>query len=192
MTRSEFEHLLRAAGSIADDTEIVVIGSQAVLGEFPDAPPALLGSMEAGVFPLNHPERADLIDGSIGEGSRFHELYGYYAQGVSESTATLPRSWKQRLVRMNNPNTDGVTGLCLEVHDLAISKYVAGRDKDIEFTRELATHRLTDRETLLRRLEQTSIPGSLRKLVAARIESDCAAGRRRSIAATRQPKRRQP
>jgi hypothetical protein len=35
MTRSELEHLIRAAGSITQDNEIVVIGSQSVLGQFP-------------------------------------------------------------------------------------------------------------------------------------------------------------
>lgn len=49
MTRSELEHLIRAAGSIADDSEIVVIGSQSVLGQFPDAPASLLASAEADV-----------------------------------------------------------------------------------------------------------------------------------------------
>jgi hypothetical protein len=34
MKRSELEHLIRAAGAIADDREIVVIGSQSVLGQF--------------------------------------------------------------------------------------------------------------------------------------------------------------
>lgn len=117
MTRSDLEHLIRAAGSIADDSAIVVIGSQSVLGQFPDAPEALLRSAEADVFPLHNPDRADLIDGSIGEGSPFHELYGYYAQGVSEHTAILPHGWRERLVRVSNPNTRGITGLCLEVHD---------------------------------------------------------------------------
>ena len=41
MTRSELEHVICAAGAIADDREIVVIGSQSVLGQFPDAPAAL-------------------------------------------------------------------------------------------------------------------------------------------------------
>jgi hypothetical protein len=41
MTRSELEHVIRAAGAIADDRQIVVIGSQAVLGQFPAAPAAL-------------------------------------------------------------------------------------------------------------------------------------------------------
>lgn len=36
MRRSELEHLIRAIGEIADDDE--VIGSQAILGQFPDAP----------------------------------------------------------------------------------------------------------------------------------------------------------
>src|SRR6185437_13092208 len=105
MTRSGLERIIRAAGAIAKDGEIVVIGSQAILGEYPDAPPALLASMEAGVFPLNHPERADRIEGAIGEGSRFHEEFGYYAQAVSASTATLPKGWRRRLVRVHNQNT---------------------------------------------------------------------------------------
>jgi len=90
MKRSELEHLIRAAGRIAGGREIVVIGSQAVLGQFPDAPVALLASMEADLYPRNDPGLADEVDGAIGEGSRFHEQYGYYAQGVGPDTATLP------------------------------------------------------------------------------------------------------
>jgi hypothetical protein len=121
---------------------------------------------------MHHPQLSDLIDGSIGEGSPFHELYGYYAQGVDDKTATLPRGWRERLVRISNPNTVGVTGLCLEVHDLAISKYVAGREKDREFTKELAKHEMTQRATLIARERETDLPGELRQLVKARIERD--------------------
>jgi hypothetical protein len=172
MKRSELEHLIRAAGSIADDAEIVVIGSQSILGQFPNAPSPLLVSAEADLFPLHRPELADLIDGSIGEGSPFHELYGYYAQGVGERTAILPHGWRDRLVRIENPNTRGVAGLCLEVHDLAISKHVAGREKDLEFTRELARHGMTDSKTLVQRLKETEVPMELRKLIEARIRRD--------------------
>ncbi len=172
MKRSELEHLIRAAGSIANDPEIVVLGSQSILGQFPDAPASLLVSAAADVFPLNHPELSDLIDGSIGEGSPFHELYGYYAQGVDERTATLPRGWRERLVKINNPNTVGVTGLCLDVHDLAISKYVAGREKDREFTRELARQGMIRQDTLAVRERETDLPPELRSLVRARIARD--------------------
>lgn len=172
MTRSELEHVIRAAGAIAKDREIVVIGSQAVLGGYPDAPLALLASMEADVFPLNHPERADEIEGAIGEGSRFHEEFGYYAQGVSPVTATLPKGWRRRLVRIKNENTGGIAGLCLEVHDLAISKYVAGREKDLDFTRVLVREQLVDKEKLSQRLVMTSVTPALRTLIQARIERD--------------------
>ena len=175
MKRSELEHLIRAAGRIAGAREIVVIGSQAVLGQFPDSPAALLRSMEADLYPRSKPEAADKVDGAIGEGSRFHEQYGYYAQGVAPDTATLPRGWQRRLVRIENSNTDGYAGLCLEVHDLAISKYVAGREKDLEFTRELARHGMTEKKTLIKRLAATRLAAALARLVRGRIERDFAA-----------------
>jgi len=156
-----------------------VIGSQSVLGQFPDAPVSLLASMEADLYPVNRPELADLVDGSIGEGSFFHEQYGYYAQGVSETTATLPAGWKKRLVRIRNDNTGGVEGMCLEVHDLAISKYAAGREKDLAFTRELARHGMTRRDTLLERVSTTKMEPELGRLVEARIARDFAPARRR-------------
>ena len=174
MKRSELEHLIRAAGRIAGGREIVVIGSQAVLGQFPDAPVALLASMEADLYPKNDPGLADKVDGAIGEGSRFHAQYGYYAQGVGPDTATLPRGWQRRLVRIENSNTGGYAGLCLEVHDLALSKYVAGREKDREFTRELARHQMTDKKILLKRLAATGIDAALSRAVRGRVERDFA------------------
>lgn len=178
--RSALEHLIRAAGAIAGCDRIVVIGSQSILGQFPQAPDPLLVSIEADIYPLEYPERADLIDGSIGEGSFFHESFGYYAQGAAPSTAILPARWQKRLVRVKNANTGGVEGLCLEVHDLAISKYIAGREKDLDFTRILAKHRLTRKPTLLARLADTRVDAPRRTLAAARIERDFAAttGRR--------------
>ena len=82
MTRAELEHIIRAAGAIAQDDDIVVIGSQAIPGQYPDAPVELFISREADVYPLHHVERSDLIDGSIGEGSPFERSFGYYAHGV--------------------------------------------------------------------------------------------------------------
>jgi hypothetical protein len=155
--RAELEHLIRAAADIADDDEIIVIGSQSVLAQFPQAPEALLVSVEADVFPKNKPARWDLIDGTIGEGSPFHAAFGYYAQGVDEATAVLPAGWKTRLVPIRNENTRGATGWCLEVHDLAIAKYIAGREKDLRFLREAVRHGLLKKATLLERLAEAPI-----------------------------------
>lgn len=172
MKRSELEHLIRAAGRIAGEREFVIIGSQAILGQFPDAPPALLASMDCDLYPKRRPELADKVDGAIGEASKFHEQFGYYAQGVAPDTATLPRDWQRRLVRVDNANTGGCAGLCLEVHDLAISKYVAGRGKDLEFTRELARHGMTGKKILLARLASTKLDAAIRRAVRGRIERD--------------------
>jgi hypothetical protein len=163
VTRAQLEHLIRAAAVITEDDEIVVIGSQAILGQFPAAPESMRVSMEADLYPLHHPERADLIDGSIGELSPFHQTFGYYAQGVAEETARLAVGWRARLVVVQNENTRGAKGLCLEVHDLLVAKTVAGREKDYDFLREAARHRMADPELLLERLESLDAPPEVRR-----------------------------
>ena len=171
MQRSDLEHLIRASGAIAGDNEIVIIGSQAILGQFPNAPVRLLMSMDADIYPKNNPGKADKVDGAIGEGSSFHELHGYYAQGVGEKTAVLPKGWERRLVAVNNENTGGVTGYCLEVHDLAISKIIAMRPKDLEFVQELVRHDMIEKKTMLHRLKQTDLQDPVRRNIQLRIMS---------------------
>ena len=156
MTRAQLEHIVRAASANADTNDVVVIGSQAILGSFPDAPAELLESMEADVFPRDKPHDSILIDGGIGELSPFHETFGYYAHGVDETTATLPEGWRKRLVPIRNENTRGATGWCLEVHDLAVSKLIAGRDKDVAFIAALFRHRLASPEIVGERLGKTA------------------------------------
>ena len=137
MKHDELAHVLRASAAISNETSFVLIGSQAVLLLLEQPPADLLVSTEIDLYPALHPEKADLIDGAIGANSTFHDTFGYYAQGVVESTARLPDGWRERLVRFDTPSTRGVTAWCLDLHDLWISKAVAGRDKDREFCRAL-------------------------------------------------------
>ena len=168
MKRHELEHLIRAAGAITGAEEIIVIGSQAILGARPDAPDSLLRSREADLFTLRDPKDADLIDGSIGEGSPFHETFGYYAQGVWLDTAILPNGWQDRLVVICNDNTRQVVARCLEPHDLAVSKLVAGREKDRQFISEMRRHGMIDEKLLLERVGQLAIPEDDKKVVFER------------------------
>lgn len=154
MNRAQLEHVIRAATSICGDDEVIVIGSQAVLGSVPDAPADLLVSMEADVLPRNMPERAIEIDGAMGELSPFHTTFGYYAHGVSEDTATLPPQWRERLIPVVNANTEGRTGFCLAPVDIAASKLAAGRDKDLRFVTALLTHRLVAADDILRAIRE--------------------------------------
>lgn len=170
MQRHQLEHIIRAATGITGAQEFVIIGSQAVLGQFPQAPADLLVSIEADIFSIRDPADGDLIDGSIGEGSPFHQTFGYYAHGVGANTAVLPDGWRQRLVPLRNQNTGGGTGLCLEVHDLAVSKLVAGREKDLAFIAGLVRHRLTDASTIQQRLVVTPLAPERRALCESRLK----------------------
>lgn len=159
MTRQQLEHIIRAAASTADVSDIVVIGSQAILGTFPDAPAELTESIEADVFPKDVPERSIVIDGAIGELSVFHETFGYYGHGVDESTATLAEGWRDRLVRVEGANTTGAIGWCLEPHDLAVSKLAAARDKDTSYVIAMLRARLVRPELIRERLQKTPALG---------------------------------
>lgn len=169
MNRTQLEHVLRASAGITGATEFVVIGSQAILGQVPNAPAELLVSMEADLFVPGRPEDSTLIDGSIGEGSPFHQTFGYYAHGVGSDTAVLPNEWERRLVPLTGPGTAGAIGRCLEVHDLAISKLVAGRAKDLAYVEALIRGGLAHPTTLADRLLHTRVPDQVRVQCAGRL-----------------------
>ncbi len=170
MTREQLEHVLRASAAITGSDHIVVIGSQAILGTFPNASPEFLKSFEVDVFTFRSPEDANLIEGSIGEASLFQTTFGYYAHGVAVETATLPDGWRERLVPVRTPATGGATGLCLEIHDLAVSKLAAGREKDIEYVTGLLRHRLAKPDVIESRLGATPLSPAQRELCVARLK----------------------
>lgn len=167
MEREHLEHLLRASAAITGCREFVVIGSQAILGAHPDAPDSLKVSREADIYPLDVPDLADLIDGTIGEGSPFDDHHGYYARGVGPKTAVLPRGWQQRVVWVETPATGSAVGWCLDPHDLAISKYVANRPKDRLFLDALREAGLVQGELLRRRAAMLVDPDVAERVDAA-------------------------
>jgi hypothetical protein len=156
MRRDELEHVIAAAAEVSGEREIVVIGSQAILGSFAEPPETMLFSLEADLYPLHQPNKAELIDGSLGDGSFFHSTYGYYAHGVGPETAVAPAGWEERLVRMEIPlrvgQEVGPVALCLEAHDLVLAKCAAGRERDWEFARDALAHGLVELEELFRRI----------------------------------------
>ena len=169
MNREQFDHVVRAAGAVLDTNDVLVIGSQAVHGSLRSLFPEALRSLEVDVAAFDDSEAgADLIDGTIGELSMFHSTHGYYGQGATEATAVLPRGWRERLVVYTSPGTSGVRAHCLEMHDLWVSKAVAGRDKDREFCHRILETRLVKRDVLAERLAQV---GDLNAAVRARVEA---------------------
>jgi len=170
--REQLEHVLRAAAAITREDEFIVIGSQAILGALPNAPPELRLSREVDLYPLHRPELSDLIDGALGEASHFDDAFGYCARGVGPETAILPFGWKDRLIRVTGPNTRGATGWCLEPHDLAASKYAANREKDRVFCRNALRHGIVSRDLLAARAELLPLPAERIRAIQAAIERD--------------------
>lgn len=175
MTREEFEHAVRAAGAVLGVREVLVFGSQALHGSVAGGlPEEALRSVEVDVAALEDPDGrlADLVDGSIGEASMFHATFGYYARGVVESTAVLPDRWRGRLASFETPATNGVVALCLDPHDLWLSKMAAGRPKDLESGEALLRNQIVDPAELRHRLGSFSaLDDSARRRIEAKIEA---------------------
>jgi hypothetical protein len=183
MKKRELDHVLRAAGRITGEKQFIIIGSQALHARYPDLADEIVRSAEVDVLAAKSPNRTEWLN-AIGVYSQFHETFGYYADPVDEKTATLPRGWKGRLVALPPGETEGVKGLCLEPHDLAIAKYVASRDKDLIFTRELARRGIVSAERLLSLLDQTDIEEQQRARIRIQISRDFHAERSRDAQPT--------
>lgn len=172
MTRAELEHVIRAAADALGEEEFVIVGSQAVLGQFPAAPERMLRSMEADIYPVAEPARAEEIDGAIGEGSPFQETFGYYAHGVGPETAKAPAGWESRLVAVvvDHPTTHRqATARCLEIHDLVLAKCVRGDRRDVEFAEVAVSEGLADPEMLLARIPDLPVSARERRHVEAAV-----------------------
>jgi hypothetical protein len=173
MKKRQVDHVLRSAGRITGETQFVIVGSQSLHGKFPDLADEIVRSAEVDLIARTDVARTEWLN-AIGQDSVFHEEFGYYADPVDENTATLPKGWRGRLVNLPPGDTDGVTGLCLDPHDLAIAKYVAGRHKDIVFNHELAVRRIVSKERLLELLGMTAVGALERERVRVMIERDFA------------------
>jgi hypothetical protein len=164
MTRDQLEHAIRAACAVSGDPELLIFGSQAILGTYPEAPETLRASIEVDVQAKNLPGNTDLIDGSLGELSLFHATHGFYVHGLSIDSAVLPAGWEDRTVPVASLETKGHTGHCLEAHDLAASKLVANREKDRVFVTTLLLEKLIDSGTLIDRI--AALPVDAERIVS--------------------------
>jgi hypothetical protein len=165
MRRDQLEHAVRTACQIIDRREVIVVGSQAILGTYneDELPAAATMSVEIDILPIAAGEEeivqlADLIEGIAGEFSPFEELHGFSIDGVDLSTAVLAAGWRERLVKIQNANTAGPSGdpqfvgWCLDKEDLCAAKLCALREKDRNFVGALLDAGLVDAAIIAARL----------------------------------------
>jgi hypothetical protein len=188
MNRNELEHIIRAAGEIAQVKKMIILGSQSILAQFPNLSERvskldqtdvtakmqnreiLIRSVEADIMIPGAEEKTELVEAVMGELSRFHDTFGYYAQGVDLTTSKLPEGWENRLVEICNEQTNGISGMCLEIHDVIISKLYAGRPKDVEFFKAAVNLGLLSEEILRERLAKTAMSDERRSIIENHLE----------------------
>ncbi len=165
MRRGQLEHAIRTACQIIHRPEVIVVGSQAILGTYDESqlPAAATMSIEVDILPIADSSHetarlADLIEGVAGEFSPFEELHGFSIDGVDLETAVLPDGWRDRLVKVQNANTAApagdprFTGWCLDKEDLCVAKLIALREKDRTFVAALLEANLVDANLIASRL----------------------------------------
>ncbi len=165
MRRDQLEHAIRTACQIIGRPEVIIVGSQAILGTYPEEelPDLATMSMEIDVLPMADTNEetarlADDIEGVAGELSPFEEMHGFSIDGVDLDTAVLPNGWRDRLVKVQTANTAApsgqprFTGWCLEKADLCVAKLSAFREKDRDFVAALLDARLVESSVIRARL----------------------------------------
>lgn len=151
---------------MTDAEEVLVIGSQSVLATWDDdeLPEEATRSREADMLVRVQrgvrltDEEAEHVTQFLersGILSQFDSDHGIYIDSVSPATASLPDGWEERLVRLNaiGPGGRSVVGLCLEPYDACVSKLIANREHDREFTAAMIRAGLIDPSQLQTRLE---------------------------------------
>ncbi len=167
MRRDQLEHAIRTACQIVEAPEVIVVGSQAILGTYreQDLTAAATMSLEIDILPIADDNEetirlGDLIEGAAGELSPFEGAHGFSIDGVDLETSALADGWRERLVKVQNADTAPPSGepefigWCLEKHDLCVAKLCAFREKDRNFVAALMDAGLVDSDVLAERLAQ--------------------------------------
>lgn len=161
MTRNRLLDLLRRAVGLSAGQRLILAGSQAFYASAPSAPELVERSEEADLL-LVGVDRALFVrlEEALGMESPYLYETGVFAHPVGLGTITVPTGWEERLVPFGRE--EGLANVwALEIHDLAATKLMAGREKDFEFLRALLDQGLCDLPTLLGRF------GSFRRGVFA-------------------------
>ena len=164
-TVDDLDRAVRALGRHFDTDEVIVIGSQAILVHHAQAPVIMRTSGEIDAYPGNsrvwesqNPGQlaSEEINALFGSGSRFHERFGFYIDGVDANTAKLPPDWKDRAdMRAVDDNGGTIRVIAPSIEDLIVSKLFRLDEKDRDFIRAWHALQPLDGALIRRRLAET-------------------------------------
>jgi len=160
--RSSLYKLLDDIRRLPVDGIPIIAGSQAIHAVTEQLPAIARRSVECDLlYAGGKAEIRELINRELGILTSYQDETGIYADAVGLATIILPIGWDERLVALADKSGE-VVAQCVEIHDVAVSKLIAGRPKDFEFIIALFMSDLIQTETLLERVG----------LVASKVEND--------------------
>jgi hypothetical protein len=180
-TRNDLTRAVRAVARHFDTDTVYLIGSQAILASWPDAPSAARASIEFDAYPGNAAaweikntglEASEEINAIFGFGSHFHVTFGFYIDGVDEKTATLPPDWMSRAVRLQIRGDEReITAIAPSVEDLIVSKLARLEEKDRRFIAACHQAKPLDFDRIRSLLEKTDIDPQRKRDAGGFLES---------------------
>lgn len=138
----------RVSDLIADELPVIV-GSQAIFAVTDDVPENVKESIECDYL-FASAEKIRRIISELGIFSDFQQTNGVFADPLGLATVVLPAGWRDRLQPLKD-DTGETRAFCLELHDAAVSKLMAGREKDFAFIVALLQKDLIALETFVER-----------------------------------------
>lgn len=156
--------LIERVSNLTGIAEPIIVGSQSLFAITKDVPSIIRDSIECDfLLAPSDIQAMQIVNEELGILSSFARESGYYADGLGLATVVLVQGWKDRLQPLKDENGKTVAQ-CLEPHDAAVSKLMAGREKDFEFITALLDSQLISLETLIERaalIQETASSGAL-------------------------------
>ncbi len=181
MRKSDLFELVRQIKTITSSEIPIIVGSQAVhlVTNFP--PEIIQQSIECDfIFISGKSETRTEINKKLGVFSNFQLENGFYADALGLATVILPTNWQERLQPFKDEKGETIA-LVAEIHDIAVSKLIAGREKDFLFLKELFIREFieidvfVERVLLVKEMPQNSILVARLETLAKIISKDLSA-----------------
>jgi hypothetical protein len=182
-TEEDLQRVVRALAREFKTDTVFIIGSQAILMSWPDAPGVMRGSPEIDAYPGNARmweiaegekgdgvplEASEHIDGLFGSSSPFHRTHGFFIDGTDENTAKLLKGWNSRAI-VQRLEVDGrmVKAVAPAPEDLIVSKLARLGDKDKAFVEAYHNARPLDIALIEERIAATDLDPAVAALAVA-------------------------
>ena len=161
MRKSDLFELIREINEISAEEKPIIVGSQAIHAVVEILPEIARKSIECDfLFVGEKTETRVEINKKLGIFSNFQLEHGFYADALGLATVVLPTNWQTRLQPLLDEKGK-IVAYCAEIHDVAVSKLIAGREKDFQFLKDAFLLEIISIEKFIARVRQIeSMPQS--------------------------------